>query len=66
MYAVVLCLMCAAVRDDGVFSTEEIVQIVLLVVVTALLVTVLLALAICYLRYLTSWFSRFTTFITAC
>jgi len=42
---------CFAVGSGGAFSREEIVQIALLVVVTALLVTLILTLAVCYLRY---------------
>jgi len=41
-------LSCTVTRP---FSTEEIVQIALLVVVTTLLVALLLTLAVCYLRY---------------
>jgi len=42
-------LLSCAVRNS--LSTEEIVQIALLVVLTTLLVAVLFTLAVCYLRY---------------
>ena len=50
-------LSCTVTRP---FSTEEIVQIALLVIVTTLLVALLLTLAVCYLRYGQGQFCRFS------
>jgi len=44
------CVVWCAVGRGGSLSTEDIVQIALLVVVTGLLITLILTLAVCYLR----------------
>ena len=60
LYTFILCLVWCAVRDGGAFSREEIVQIALLIAVTALLVSLILTLAVCYIRFLQNWFSVLT------